>query len=160
VILYHYCSNSTFLSIISGQNIRASEFSLSNDHLEGKWSRNLLEQFCIERKMFPMTQNLLLEQFDSYLLQYFFAVGFCLSAQGDLLSQWRGYADDGRGVAIGFDSVFFSELIESMPDRSRGFDLLFEKVKYDLEQQQKVARAYFEDFCLLAEAGPSRHHHY
>ena len=27
----------------------------------------------------------------------------CFSYQNDLLSQWRGYADDGRGAAIGFD---------------------------------------------------------
>lgn len=27
---------------------------------------------------------------------------FCLSEEADLLSQWRGYADDGRGVCIGF----------------------------------------------------------
>jgi hypothetical protein len=31
------------------------------------------------------------------------ALAFCLSAYGDVLSQWRGYADDARGVAIGFD---------------------------------------------------------
>jgi hypothetical protein len=153
VILYHYCSNSTFLSIISGQNIRASEFSLSNDHLEGKWSRNLLEQFCIERKMYPVTQSLLLERFDNYLLQYFSAVGFCLSEHGDLLSQWRGYADDGHGVSIGFESSFFSDLIATVPDRSKGFDFLFEKVKYDPWEQQEVARPYFEAICKLADSG-------
>jgi hypothetical protein len=153
VILYHYCSNSSFLSILDNQNIRASEFSLSNDHLEGKWSRNLLERFCVERKMYPVTQSLLLERFENYLLQYFFAVGFCLSEDGDLLSQWRGYADDGRGVAIGFESNFFSDLIASMPDRSQGFDFLFEKVEYDLAEQKKVARPYFEAICKLADSG-------
>ncbi len=30
------------------------------------------------------------------------AIGFCLSTDGDLLSQWRGYAEDARGVSIGF----------------------------------------------------------
>jgi hypothetical protein len=109
--------------------------------------------------MYPVTQNLLLERFESHLLQYFFAVGFCLSEDGDLLSQWRGYADDGRGVAIGFESSFFSNLIDSMPDRFKGFDLLFAKVKYDLEEQQKVARPYFEAFCKSAERGPFRNHH-
>ena len=29
-----------------------------------------------------------------------------LSYQNDLLSQWRGYADDGRGAAIGFDRMY------------------------------------------------------
>jgi hypothetical protein len=34
-ILYHYCSNTSFLSIVSNQTIRASEYSLSNDGMEG-----------------------------------------------------------------------------------------------------------------------------
>jgi hypothetical protein len=153
VILYHYCSNSTFLSIISGRNIRASEFSLSNDHLEGKWSRRLLDEFCAERQMFPMMQTILLEEFDRCLLQYFFAVGFCLSEDGDLLSQWRGYADDGRGVAIGFESSFFTDLMEATPDRSKGFNLLFVQVCYDQKEQRNTTRPYFEKFCELTNAG-------
>ncbi|WP_416152053.1 DUF2971 domain-containing protein [Pseudomonas sp. Bout1] len=28
----------------------------------------------------------------------------CFSKAGDVLSQWRAYADDGQGYAIGFDS--------------------------------------------------------
>jgi hypothetical protein len=33
----------------------------------------------------------------------------CFSEIGDLLSQWRGYADDGRGVAIGFNEDLLKE---------------------------------------------------
>src|SRR5271154_3613127 len=107
MILYHYCSNSSFLSIIGSSGIRASEFSLSNDHLEGKWSKRLLNDFCSKKVGMQLIQRgLLLEQFDG-LLEYFGAVGVCLSEDGDLLSQWRGYAADGGGIAIGFDSTFF-----------------------------------------------------
>lgn len=31
------------------------------------------------------------------------ALGFCMSEDADVLSQWRAYGDDGRGLAIGFD---------------------------------------------------------
>jgi len=34
----------------------------------------------------------------------------CFSTDGDVLSQWRAYADDGAGVAIGFDSVMIKRL--------------------------------------------------
>jgi hypothetical protein len=88
--------------------------------------------------MFHMMQTILLEEFDRCLLQYFFAVGFCLSEEGDLLSQWRGYADDGCGVAIGFESSFFSDLTEMTPDRAKGFDLLFVQVCYDPKEQRKL----------------------
>ena len=32
---------------------------------------------------------------------------FCLSEKGDNLGQWRGYADDGKGISIGFYSKIF-----------------------------------------------------
>lgn len=30
----------------------------------------------------------------------------CFSKNGDLLSQWRAYAEDGKGFSIGFDSNY------------------------------------------------------
>jgi hypothetical protein len=33
---------------------------------------------------------------------------FCLSEKSDDLGQWRGYADDGQGISIGFNSAFLS----------------------------------------------------
>jgi hypothetical protein len=35
-VLYHYCSTSTFVSIISGKSIWLSSLNLSNDTMEGK----------------------------------------------------------------------------------------------------------------------------
>lgn len=35
---------------------------------------------------------------------------FCFSEMADSLSQWRGYADDGCGIAIGFDKDYFTLL--------------------------------------------------
>lgn len=36
----------------------------------------------------------------------------CFSENGDLLSQWRGYADNGRGVTIGFDYNTLQEYVK------------------------------------------------
>jgi len=35
----------------------------------------------------------------------------CFSAADDLLSQWRAYADDGCGFAIGFNARYFEKLL-------------------------------------------------
>ena len=153
MLLYHYCSNQSFLSIIDSATVRASDLSLSNDRLEGKWSRQLLEEFCTKKNLFPITKALLLERFDYVILEYFFALGFCLSEEPDLLSQWRGYADDGRGVAIGFDGEFFTDLLGRTPGRSKGFDFLFDPLKYDIQAQQEIVQPYFQSFCDLAEKG-------
>lgn len=37
-------------------------------------------------------------------------LGFCLSANGDLLSQWRGYAQNGEGFSIGFSKEYLELL--------------------------------------------------
>lgn len=34
----------------------------------------------------------------------------CFSRDGDSVSQWNSYADNGRGIAIGFDELEFNRL--------------------------------------------------
>lgn len=41
-------------------------------------------------------------------------LGFCLSERGDLLSQWRGYAAQGRGVSIAFRPIFLNAFLLQM----------------------------------------------
>ena len=56
-------------------------------------------------------------------------VGFCLSEEGDLLSQWRGYAADASGVVIGFSRNYLDWLCSSnLPDELGGLNL--HKVDY------------------------------
>lgn len=45
-------------------------------------------------------------------------LGFCLSEEPDQLSQWRGYADDGHGIAIGFDSEYLESLSEFLKGKN------------------------------------------
>jgi len=54
------------------------------------------------------------KQFERFLIDggineaaHFF-VG-CFSAAGDDLGQWRGYADNGRGFALGFDTAILED---------------------------------------------------
>jgi len=57
-------------------------------------------------------------------------LGFCLSEDGDLLSQWRGFAADATGVAIGFSTEYLNWLSEATKKRYvPGFTL--QKVKYE-----------------------------
>jgi hypothetical protein len=52
---------------------------------------------------------------------------FCLSSDGDVLSQWRSYAADGTGVSLGFDAKLLQKLavrsaqIEYDPDAQNNF---------------------------------------
>ena len=40
--------------------------------------------------------------------------GICFSEEGDLLGQWREYADKGTGLSIGFDVKWFENLCEKV----------------------------------------------
>jgi hypothetical protein len=46
----------------------------------------------------------------------------CFSSQKDLLSQWRAYAEDGKGVAIGIDRKTY---IKGLDKGVRGFFVLY-----------------------------------
>lgn len=77
-------------------------------------------------------------------------LGFCLSTEGDALSQWRGYADDGRGVSIGFNEQFL-ELVAKP-----GTLVTFQKVEYDLTNQKQVVRLLFPRIKELVDKGAFR----
>ncbi|HLN28602.1 MAG TPA: DUF2971 domain-containing protein [Gemmataceae bacterium] len=59
----------------------------------------------------------------------------CFSGDGDVLSQWRAYADDGRGFAIGFDSA-----------KIRGPKTEPLKVCYDLDEQNRIVNELIEKY--------------
>ena len=65
--------------------------------------------------------------------------GFCLSAEGDLLSQWRGYAADCTGISIGFSRKFFTNT------KPQSDVISFDQVKYkDNEHNETVRNTYNE----------------
>lgn len=147
-VLYHYCSVDTLISIIRNHSIWMSDAEKTNDRTEMKWlfariqeviSETILsckeEYPCellqktekiayetIERlmsKKAPITRNS-----KSFLL--------CFSEASDLLSQWRGYGNDGKGVAIGFNT-----------DILQNFALT--KVIYDREDTSKFLHKIIDE---------------
>lgn len=107
--LYHYCSNSSFVSIIQSNTIRLSSLSLSNDSQEGKLAQKVLIELANENKISADRIEDIKRAF-SLFESSFDGLGFCLSEDPDLLSQWRGYANDGEGIAIGFSTGYLKKL--------------------------------------------------
>ncbi len=81
------------------------------------------------------TKRAIFEHFD-WLAESIAALGFCVSEKRDLLSQWRGYASDGAGVAIGFRRELFDRIIieQPVPD----IPLQFTRVTYKAEDQRRA----------------------
>lgn len=136
-IVYHYCSIEAFYSIMSNKTIRMSNIRKMNDYLEGKWLHKcIVESFDSPefRKLYYSTfSDQLKNEYDDLLkwweATYFPATDpeliFCVSESSDTLSQWRAYANDGKGVCIGFDTQLLKEI-----SLYKDSPITFNKVQY------------------------------
>ncbi|HSL78822.1 MAG TPA: hypothetical protein VK877_04105 [Pseudolabrys sp.] len=113
-VLYHYCSTSAFHAIVEAAAIRLSSLSLANDTLEGKIVSTAIERLAFRDKLDAPVRAELSRAIQA-LEKILDNLGFCLSEEGDLLSQWRGYAADATGVSIGNDTASTGSPDEPLP---------------------------------------------
>lgn len=149
--LFHYCSTNSFVEIIKSKKIRLSSLSHSNDYLEGKLISRVFERLCDRDSLSPFIKRKLLDKLNE-LDGGIEGLAFCLSTEEDLLSQWRGYADDGRGVAIGFsrdaiESLTRSNLVNQFPL------LQLEQVLYTDEEHENALLPAYQELKRLIEMG-------
>lgn len=153
-ILYHYCSNHAFHSIIGSRRIWLSSLSLSNDSMEGKLVAEIIGLIA-KADGLDQTAIELLHKSVSGLEQFIDGLGFCLSEDGDLLSQWRGYAADATGVSIGFSKDYlerFAEASRPGPDSKKpGFTL--ERVEYEPAVQEELIKPTYIEIKKLIDEG-------
>lgn len=128
--LYHYTSNSVFLSILKNHSIWLSSRWHLNDTKEGCIFKEIVQSRHLKNGMGNPTEiNRRIDSFGFYVN--------CLTAAHDMLSQWRGYAGDGTGVAIGFDRDILKKSV--FENKS---ELFLAKVEYvksydDLEEDKR-----------------------
>jgi hypothetical protein len=146
--MFHYCSAQTFLSIIQNRTVRFSYVNLLNDAEEGRWGYDIFIEavnLLLRRegiyKNAPAVPRAFLDKIDQVWFNS--QIGFsnfvaCFSSDGDSLSQWRAYADDGRGFAIGFKV----KELRRMPIQI--YDVLYEKEKQVEEMVNILGASYLE----------------
>lgn len=134
--LYHYCSAESFRAILESGRLRFSDINMLNDSMEHRWGYSVFEEAAtrlIKRINVPdSVAQMDIAFFDAVdkilsmgqLIAHPFIS--CLSYDANSLDQWRKYADDGRGYAIGF----LASSLQRMP-----VSLL--EVSYDREVQVK-----------------------
>lgn len=153
-ILYHYCSNDAFVSVVRAKSLWLSSLTLSNDTMEGRLVNATLMRVAEKDKLDLQSRERLRESIE-FTERFFDGLGFCLSEQSDLLSQWRGYADDGRGVSIGFKREYLDELAEaSVRSNPAGFEL--HRVEYDPDRQEALIQPTYAELRSLIAAGAFR----
>jgi len=83
--------------------------------------------------------------------RYFDGLGFCLSSKGDLLSQWRGYADDACGVSIGFGEPYLRSLVHS--ERVNDLHFSLHQVRYRQAEHEAEIHDIYTELRKLIKAG-------
>ncbi|KFN42356.1 DUF2971 domain-containing protein [Arenimonas oryziterrae] len=147
-VLFHYCSTEAMLAILQSKKVRLSSVLASNDSLEGKVSRGTL----IEMFMDQVSDPNLVGEFQKLVAEQASLEGlaFCLSERGDVLSQWRGYADDGRGVAIGFSTNHLRRLSQAV-GHTTWFELV--EIKYHLHEHREQVQAIIDGVMKVVSDG-------
>ncbi|WP_153559456.1 DUF2971 domain-containing protein [Roseimaritima sediminicola] len=110
-VVYHYCDANALLSILSNQKLWYTHAAYLNDTMEIKKGVEFCQELLSE-KLNADPSDPVLESAKSYLAnaerwQYYIC---CFCASKDKLSQWRAYANDGDGFAIGMKTeLLFQE---------------------------------------------------
>lgn len=134
--VYHYTELPTLIKIVETQQLWATDLNYLNDSTEFSHgvalikeitqriatddNRGILNQIVLESKR--------LYQSDRYVA--------CFSKKGDLLSQWRAYANNCKGVSIGFNQ----RELKSCLDRH----VYGKYILYDRAKQERAIRWFLE----------------
>lgn len=148
-ILYHYCSVETFYNIITNKNLWLTDSFSTNDYMENRWINKLINEL-LPKYINDNTR----QRFESIFLQYninnYIPFIACFSEDGDLLSQWRAYANDGCGFSIGFNTSFF-DIKHHLPFTMAAFNensIGLHEVYYEPEIQEDIIKKFFYDISI------------
>jgi hypothetical protein len=129
--IYHYTSLNNFISIVENQTLFCTNISFLNDRREYKYGVDLLLKRINILKNDGLNSDVLdmvSEHIDLIYKSERYVT--CFSKNGDLLSQWRAYANNCKGVAIGFESM--------MIERKMNLYLQRKHVTYDVKEQTEI----------------------
>lgn len=163
MIGYYYCSLNTFLNIVKNRHIYLSDPLKMNDKSEIKWyldrlnneepNANKYESVFDMMKMrssIDFTFEELVESLNSKGQSSIY-IG-CFSKEPDILSQWRAYAEDGKGVSIGFnleklemaDNFMIREIIYAN-------NVVYDDVENDVECVADTIRTVLDEYKIATK---------
>lgn len=127
-LLYHYAGIETIWKILDGDAFLARNIRFSNDSEEYRLGEKVVSEYATE-----FLNEKQLQKFKESILQgiqMFYMICFC--KDGDLLSQWRGYAKD--GVCLGMD---FLEEDGTQEECVQVFTIRNNKVNQSCDEEKK-----------------------
>ena len=153
--LFHYTDLEGVKGIFTSRTLWLSKFTATNDISEIKLAIEHFQTFAARKaRTLDEAEGRFLREAAAQL-EGFRRTNICLASfceQHDLLSQWRSYGNDGRGVALGFNSAKLLEVAQA-----NGLRLL--RCVYEPAEHERIS-ANLTDMLLearrAAPAGDSR----
>lgn len=149
-VLWHYTSYAALQGIVSSKRIWATEYRFLNDREEFLHARDLAQMLVGDEpeyvgEKFPAREHVQkavdIAFNTGYLHQERLRVTVAsFSEQADQLSQWRGYANDSRGVSIGLD------LSNLRPPSNIGTAVTFAPCLYNQLEKCALLKAVFAHY--------------
>ncbi|TGD74765.1 DUF2971 domain-containing protein [Mangrovimicrobium sediminis] len=154
--LYHYTSLSGLLGIVGSGELRASDIRYMNDSAELRHTLDLVASHLSQRILAgvdnPTLLNQLLEWLTHRIASGPMIFGASFRANGNLLSQWRGYSVHGKGVSLGFAPGFIAERAAS-----QGFQV--GRCLYGEDEQRQLIERVVDAIEALAAQMPEAAQH-
>ena len=148
--LWHYTDLEGFRGIVGSKRIYATNIKYLNDREESKHALALAKRLLLENLPpeadAPLVRQLVVGEFDRVFERgalspenlTLFTASF--TANGDLLSQWRGYSAGSAGVSLGFDFRGVREITApSSP-------LIFDPCVYKDDDKERLLRLSIAPF--------------
>lgn len=155
-LIYHYCDAQTFHAICQNKTIRLCDLFSMNDYMEVHWGYSIWEKAATE--LLPEVGKEFLDAIDEIIHFSGFKgllVSSSFSLDGDVLSQWRAYSDDGNGFAVGFLAKDLLKLsVRGLKVEYNEIKQIKEVVKliksiYTVEQELEQDERFGEDFWRI-----------
>jgi len=164
-VIYHYCHVESFFGILNSMMLRLTNIRYMNDSKEISWLYEL-GKIAIREELRLLKSDvdgkkyceIMLEHCDNLWLDETFFPNFycaCFSKNGDSLSQWRAYANDGKGIAIGFNLNYLKSLaslhgawlkdVSYVSNSENDLAVLREEIKRGLSQIERSPKPMLED---------------
>ncbi len=150
--LHHYTTAGGMKGIVKDKGIRCSEIGYLNDAQEVEHSLQLIqtkikelrEEYSDNEAISKGLLDAILMHLNNFPGSVFRVFVACFCKSGDLLSQWRGYAEEGGGYSLEFTFNDQTKLILEDDQRSHPH---LRKVLYDEDQQEDLVETYLEGIC-------------
>lgn len=118
--------------------------------MEGRLVSRVFDRMLIQRGYQPKVLAEIREAI-RFVEDYSDGLGFCLSENGDLLSQWRGYAEDGQGFSVGFSDEYLTELQDGLGQGEPKFNI--SKVRYQDQEHEDALAPILNGMDEIVKAG-------